>query len=229
MIYSKERKWAFVHVPKNAGTCITSPYLYVRAHYDRLTSDPIKAEAVAEKRKELGIGVMPFDQETHHNKWDYWSKFPEVKDLEPVALLRNPWDRCLSLYTFNLRMCGDNLGQEWGRLDHGRLIKDGFKASWMPGGFFVDDHGIHVEYNKETGRAWSQGDQQNTWLPEQAKWFRIEDELPKFCEYTGLDMPTSKQNVTVRGDYRDYYDDELRLRIADLFAKDVELGGYTFK
>ncbi len=228
MIYSKERGWAFVHVPKNAGTCISAPYLYVRAHYARLTADPKKAELVAQNRKKLGINILPFNQETHHNKWEYWSKFQEVKDLEPVALLRNPWDRCLSLYTFNLRMCGDNLNQEWGRLDHSRLIRDGFKTSWMPGGFFVDDHGRQFEYNKKTGRAWAQGDQQNSWLPEQAKWFRIEDEIEKFCAYTGIEMPKSKQNVTVRGNYRDYYDDELAERISILFKKDIALGNYSF-
>jgi hypothetical protein len=215
MLYSENNKWAFVHVPKNAGTSVEYPF--------HKFSNPNFQNAKIEK----GVKILHKGNPTHHNKWSYWSQFDEVKNHTPVALLRNPWDRCLSLYTFNLKECAKNLDQEWARIDHARLIKEGFKQSWMPDGFFVDKHGLPFEYNTETGRAWSQNDDQASWLEDAGKWFRMEDQMDEFCNFTGLDIP-QKVNTTVRGAYQRYYDEELRHRIDHLFYRDIELGGYKF-
>ena len=214
MLYNKDKQWAFVHVPKNAGTSIEFPF--------HEYSNPDFKNA----KREKGVSILP-GGEAHHNKWSFWSKFDEVKNLIPIALLRNPWDRCLSLYTFNLKESAKNLKEDWAKTDHGRLIKEGFKQSWMPGGFFVDGHGNEVEYNLQTRRAWAQDEDQYSWLDGKGKWFRMEDQMEQFCLYTGLAYP-DRVNTTARGDYRNYYDDELAERIGDLFARDVALGGYKF-
>ena len=159
MLYNDSEKWAFVHVPKNAGTAIT------------LIADKIR-------RKNKAIKWMEMGNFAHHNKWSYWSKIPEFfKDYTQrfAPILRNPWDRALSIYTYNLKNTAKNLTQEWGKEDHARLIKEGFKRSWMPGGFFVDNYGKEFEYNKQTGRAWGQDDDQFSWLDGEGKWFRLED------------------------------------------------------
>jgi len=215
MLYSKVNTWAFVHVPKNAGTSVEAPFL-------RYSNPNFESE-----RSHYQVDAFEVKPQAHHNKWNYWSERPEVKGLTPVALLRNPWDRALSIYTYNLKNASKNLDQDWGRIDHGILTKQGFKESWMDGGFFVDGHGRQFEYNEETGRAWGQDDDQYSWLEGEGKWFRIEDQWDNFCSFTKLPQP-KKINTTKRGDYRNYYDDELAERIATLFARDVELGGYKF-
>ena len=209
MLYNKKKGWAFVHVPKNAGTAIIQ------------AADAMRSE-------DNSIEWMDRGDSVYHNKWSYWSQFDELKDLQPVGLLRNPWDRCLSLYTYNVENAAKNLDTDWGRLDHGRLIREGLSNSWCPGGFFVDQHGIETEFNEETGRQWAQADEQNSWLPqENPMWFRMEVQMEEFCEYTGIDMP-EVENTTVRGKYQDYIDSSLETYIHIIYERDIELGGYKF-
>jgi|SaaInlV_100m_DNA_3_1039692.scaffolds.fasta_scaffold03409_2 hypothetical protein len=239
MIHSIKGGWYFVHVPKNAGTSILHPY------YGRGTDLELKRRRVA-RRKRDGIGRHPWDTplkhpdgenpwttERHHNKATFWQ--PYFDSLRPVAILRNPWARCLSLYLFNTKEAANRVNkEEWAKWDHPRLVREGFKASWMPGGFFVDGHSKEIEYSKKTGRAWGQGDDQFSWLGDGktgkpmkgAKWFRLEDQLDEFCKFTGLSIPR-KSNTTTHGAWRTYYDDELVERIGKIFARDVKLGGYT--
>lgn len=218
MLYSKKKKWFFVHVPKNAGTAILYPF------HREVFSEEERKEVVSNRNE---YDLLTLVGHHHHNKASYWLQYEELKSLVPVALLRNPWDRALSMYTYNIKETARNLDKEWGKLDHGRLVREGFKRAWMPGGFFVDKHGRKVEYNKETGRAWGQDEDQYSWLDGKGVWFRMEDEMDKFLDYTGLPKP-KVINTTVRGDYRNYYDDELKKVIGDLFKRDVELGGYKF-
>jgi len=218
MLYSKSKGWYFVHVPKNAGTAVLWPF------HREVKSEREREEVIANRRN---AKLESFASGHHHNKAAFWSRFAELKDLEPVALLRNPWDRALSIYTYNVKYAAKNLNEDWAKTDHGRLIKEGFKQSWMPGGFFVDGHGAEVEYNEKSQRYWAQDDDQFSWLDGKGKWFRVEDQMEEFCLYTGLPFP-QRINTTARGDYRDYYDDELVERIGDLFARDIAFGGYKF-
>ncbi len=218
MLYSKKREWFFVHVPKNAGTAVLWPF-------HRAIKSEAEREEVIANRKSYEVQTLVAGH--HHNKASFWSNIPELKGLEPVALLRNPWDRALSIYTYNLKYSAQNLDKDWARIDHATLTKQGFKKAWMPGGFFVDEHGRNFEYNQDTGRAWAQDEDQYSWLEGLGKWFRIEDQMQEFCIYTGLPYP-NRINTTKRGDYRGYFDDELTERIGDLFARDIVLGGYKF-
>lgn len=218
MLYSRKKKWFFVHVPKNAGTSILHPF-----HREIKSEDERKVVIENRATQELSTIVGHH----HHNKADYWLEYPELANLTPVAILRNPWDRALSIYTYNLKETSRNLHTNWGRLDHGRLIKEGFKRSWMPGGFFVDGHGRETEYNEQTGRAWGQDDDQYSWLDGKGKWFRMEDQLGDFCNYTGLPHP-DRINTTKRSHYHNYYDKELVDRIGELFSRDIKLGGYKY-
>jgi hypothetical protein len=209
MIY-KPNEWAFVHVPKNAGTSFVRPLRNPK------------------RRKELGLELLDKGPSLHHNKWDWWSRFDEVKDLTPVGICRNPWSRALSMYLYNIKNAAANIEEEWGRFDHARLSREGFKRSWMPDGFFVDKHGIDFEYDKNTGRAWAQDEPQTSWLPDDGVWFRMEDQLEDFEKYVGYEMP-EKLNTTPHARHLDYYDSELIERIGELFAADVEKFGYEPK
>ena len=169
--------------------------------------------------------MVQYKKETWHNKSNYWLAQAGLTDLTPVAILRNPWARALSLYLFCLEQSSEKiLEQSW---IHQQLIRQGFKGSWMPGGYFVNGHGRSIEYDAKTGRAWAQDDTQASWLHQKTKYFRLEDQLQEACDFMGIDGP-SKANTTTHSQYRDYYDDELKERIATLFAEDIKLGGYIF-
>ena len=64
------------------------------------------------------------------------------------------WNPGIDVYHFILSTSEStkNLNEDWAKTD--QVIMEGFKQSWMPGGFFVDGHGNEVEYNLQTRRAW---------------------------------------------------------------------------
>ena len=127
MLYSPINGWCFVHVPKNGGTSI------VKHNRNNQICQFIKVAGGS----------------TYHNKWSYYKNNERLKGLTPVAILRNPWSRCLSIFLYNIKLTESKLGSEgceWADIDHARLLRDGFKKSWMPGGFFRDEHGREFEY-----------------------------------------------------------------------------------
>lgn len=227
MIYSKENKWYFIHVPKNAGSAILRKYV-------RLTklvggNAEFKWKDLQENKDELNLGVLEQNDHNNHNKASYWAWSEQTNGLHPLGILRNPWGRALSIYLFQLKITSKNLGEDWADIDHPILTRQGFKTSWMEGGFFVDGHARNIEFNEKTGRNWAFDDDQYSWLEgvEDAKWFRLEDQLDDFLQYTGLEKP-KHYNVTSKTDYKKYYDDELIERIGTIYKRDVELGNYEF-
>lgn len=222
MLFSPKDKWMFIHVPKNAGTSLQANYTCM-GYDDRNKS----SESRLSNREKAKVEHYFPNGDVVHNKWSYFKHDSKFQEFTPIALLRNPWDRALSIYTFSLERAKKELGSEWANYDHPLLIKQGFKTAWMEGGYFVDDHAKSTEYNKETGRAWAYGEDQYSWLDGEGRWFRLEDQLDEICHFTGLDYPP-RLNTSKRLDYRLYYDDELAERIANLFARDVKLGAYKF-
>jgi hypothetical protein len=220
MLYSKTKKWVFIHVPKNAGTSFKA--LFAKC----LHAEGISQEQQKQNKKKFGVqGLYQANFDTEHNKWVYWQNV--FVNFTPVAFLRNPWARALSIYTYSLQHAQNNLLEEWGFLDHARLTREGFKGSWMEGGFFVDGHAAQIEINKKTLRGWSFKDAQASWLNGAGQWFRMEDQQKQFSAYTGTpELPV--MNTSTKSNYRLYYDQELIERIRTLFAADVELGQYTF-
>ena len=224
MMLYKPDEWVFVHVPKNAGTSVQGDY--TEMFFDNRGRG---AEQRIKARKDQGVHRYFIEGETEHNKWNYWKDKPNVQDCSPVALLRNPWDRCLSIFIFSLERARKDVNEKWAGYDHPLLIRQGFKSSWMPGGYFVDGHAKHTEYNADTGRAWSFADEQFSWLGGEGKWFRLEDQMEGFYKHTGLPPPSERLNATKRGGYQAYYDSELAERIGELFARDIKVGGYVFQ
>ena len=223
MLFSSKKGWLFIHVPKNAGTSLQANYSKMKYDHRDLPKD-----RKVENRRLAEVEYASPKGDVNHNKWSYFRKEDNFKNLKPLGILRNPWDRCLSIYAFSLQKAQEQLGQEWANYDHPLLIKQGFKNAWMPGGYFVDGHADDVNFNKETGRSWSYGDDQYSWLDGEGEWYRIEDQLGEFCKYTGLENPP-RLNTSKRLDYRSYYDDELAEQISILFARDIKIGGYKFE
>ena len=57
----------------------------------------------------------------------------------------------------------------------------------------------------------------------------IQTDFDALCDKLGLQRMTIPHvNTTEHGDYREYYDDESREIIAEKYARDIEIFGYTF-
>jgi hypothetical protein len=221
MLYSKTRKWVFIHVPKNAGTSFKSLFIPTQHGESKVTEEMISVS----KTYKVDKYWADKQHDPEHNKWSYWRNV--FVGYTPVAFLRNPWARALSTYLYSVQHAKKHIKEEWGWIDHARLTQEGFKRSWMHGGFFVDDHALEHEYNDKTKRFWSFKDTQASWLHGAGVWFRMEDQQNDFSAYTGTPK-LPMLNTTTKTNYKFYFDDELKNEIARRFAVDIELGNYIF-
>jgi hypothetical protein len=114
----------FIHVPKNAGTSLQANYTDM-GYDDRNKS----YESRLDNRKKAEVEHYFPNGDVVHNKWSYFKNDPRFQGFTPIALLRNPWDRALSIYTFSLERAKKELGSEWANYDHPLLIKQGFKTA----------------------------------------------------------------------------------------------------
>ena len=211
----KPNEWMFTHIPKNGGTSFAG---YLK-----------RQKMVA--RTKYGIEFIDVGFNRIHNQPNELKKvFKELRGCTPVCLARNPWARCLSLYMFNIEAAvrPKNIDQIWSKTVHCRLIREGFKGTWMPGGHFREDVNMQNGINYNPNRTWREDDPQHSWMPDGTKTFKLETQLNDFYDFVGVPKPQEIKNISKHHDYHLYYDDELRDEIAKLYAKDIEMFDYTF-
>jgi len=139
-----------------------------------------------------------------------------------VAIVRNPWDRLVSLYHYLHSPVG--MAKPRGRaLASLRLCFDDFVVAACggrippPGASYFD--GI-VGANPQT-----------CWTRNATRVWRLEDlprQWPEFQRATGVTAPLPHINRGERGPYRDHYTPALRHLVAKRFAEEIEEYGYAF-
>ena len=82
MLVNNKRKLVFIHIPKNAGTTFKS-VLY-STHGDVEWERPFTDEK----------------KYTHAPLKSFYASFPESKDYKVITIIRNPYERALSWYSY---------------------------------------------------------------------------------------------------------------------------------
>ena len=82
MLVNNKRKLVFIHIPKNAGTTFKS-VLY-STHGDVEWERPFTDEK----------------KYTHSPLKSFYASFPESKDYKVITIIRNPYERALSWYSY---------------------------------------------------------------------------------------------------------------------------------
>lgn len=206
MYYSEKEKWAFIHIPKNAGTT------FIQSLHGR----GVHSRKIFEHLTKKGS--------PHHNKYAFFKEEGLLENKEVFAFVRNPFSRALSLYLFTIKHC-----EEVNHNHHALLTSQGFKKAWMPEGFFRRERG-----NEDTLRKWVNQDTQKSWIVDAdgqvaCKYYKIEEDMEEIEKKFKTDMSSINQRTaTKHGHYSLYYDDELREEIGNLFKEDLELFDYEF-
>ena len=179
----------FIHINKTAGTSIGNAIGLPVKHHQTAR------EVIA------GIG---------RENWDKAYKF---------TLVRNPWDRAVSLYEYRRKK---------NKTD---LAKRGIAFSeWVNKTFGPDKDPFYYNNAKsfQPQVEWLKDDAGRISIDFIGKFETINEDFEKIRRAIGLDAELPHLNASRRASYQSYYDDETRETVATWFREDIEFFGYRF-
>lgn len=216
--YSGSAEYIFIHIPKNAGVAIRHSPLLQR----RLVGAEPAFHISRDYTKQL-LRTMKANGEHHGFQHARLRDIhPNVRRrLKPVAVIRNPWSRVVSRYTFSL------LAMDKGRSPADYSARD-FEA-------FLEERHVYGDrefYWHRAVRGWYN---QKDYVVDEAGRIAV-DILRHECldedamRYFSLARPLRKRNISnrINTDYRDYYDKRTIKIVADWYAEDIDTFGFDF-
>ena len=199
-------KITFIHIGKNAGTSIS-----------RILETRFKIQ-------ETGI--------TH----DGYHDIPAEWRDNCFCVIRNPFDRLLSLYYFTIQKMRKLSSMRWSNTSfyepQFRLLEKGFEN-------FVVNEAETCFYTKPVNmdrkQLWSMKTQVSL-LPmnrsniQMLRFENLQDDWKKLCGDQGLKHYKLPRINTTRSDsaYRDHYNEKMIEAVKKHWKEDIELGGYGF-
>ncbi len=214
MIISKGRRYIFVHIPKTGGTAMALALEARALADDILIGDTPKAR----RRRGRLKGI-----ETRGRLWKH-SSLAEIDGLmapEEIAALfsftmvRNPWDRMVSYYSW-LRAQ---------RFDHPAVRR----AQAFDFAAFVAAPETQAAWAALPARAYltDAGGVERSCLSIRLEQWRT-DAVPLW-DHLGFSLELRQVNASERGsDYRDYYGQDTARIVARISAEDIARFGYRF-
>lgn len=206
MLISQKKKFIFIHIYKNAGTSVRAALLpFAATPWQRAMDRALRTLGISRWRPQPYPGHIRASEliELNGRKWfDSFFSF---------AIVRNPWDWQVSLYTFMLkttdhpqhdlirRLGGFDPYIKWRIAEEIRFQKD-FVYS-KEGELLVDFIG---------------------------KFENLDADFQTVCSRIGISASLPKLNVSNTKPYRRYYTDETRELVRQAFAPDISAFNYEF-
>ena len=215
MIISRGRAYIFVHIPKTGGTSVALA-LEARAMKDDLMlGDTPKAKKRRRRLKDAQSRGRLWKHSTLSDI-DGLMSVPEISSMFTFTLVRNPWDRAVSYYTW-LRAQ---------KFDHPAV----HMARSMTFDAFVADERTLASFRATPARHYmtcADGAERCT------SFIRIEafeEDAASLVAHLGFPLHLPMHNRSDRkADYRSYYDDKTADLLAQSCAEDIARFGYRFE
>lgn len=199
MIISPSHKFMFIHIPKAAGTSVRMFFV------DNPAVVVDKSDRLTGSRHET---MVEFYERLGRDAKSY-------KGYYKFCFVRNPWDRIVSAYHY-LQINMSNLKEKFSSFEEfidliadENSLTNQYRTMRPQVDFFLDKDGqrlVNLVGRYET----------------------MEDDLKKIGKRLNLDIDLDRINVSQRGHYRDYYNDDTAAIISQRFARDIDYLGYTF-
>lgn len=205
MLISRKHNFIFIHIYKNAGSSITSSLLpFAQENSDQISVNTPAADTKPFNPQPYHIHVSASDLIANMGGEEFAKYFS-------FAIVRNPWDWQVSLYSFMrkfknhrqhamaLKFKSFKEYLRWRCTEEVRFQKD----------FIVDEQGkVLVDF---VGR-----------------FERLETDFKEICSKIGISTELQKINVSNEFPYQSFYDDESIELVAKTFKPDIDLFNYTF-
>ena len=205
MIISPGRNYIFVHIPKTGGTSLTTALESRAMRDDILIADTPKAK----RRKARLKGLSAKGRLWKHSTLDDITGVVDPAGMFVFTLVRNPWDRMVSYYTWLRAQSFDHPAVT---LAQATTFTQFLHAGDTQRGLRRNPYASYVNDN--------------------ASFFRIEQlatDLQPLWQHLGfqLDIPALNASQRTR-DWRPYYTDADADLVADLCAADIARSAYRF-
>lgn len=216
VIVSHQHRFVFLKTRKTAGTSVEIALSKVCGPDDvitRISPDDEELRAAAGGRAAQNYEAPPLPRKAFNHMpaqmvrkvvgqqtWDDYFRF---------TIERNPWDTVVSLYFWKFRE------------------RPGARVA-PPFSEFVDEDSVEqLAGNQRIYRIRGQ-----VAVDRVLRYERLADELAEVWQHLGLpgepDLPRAKGSARPARDYREFYDDRSRDKVARLFASSIEDFGYEF-
>ncbi len=141
--------------------------------------------------------------------WDSYFKF---------AFVRNPWDVVVSLYSYITQRRKD-LHEIWGVNENTSLYNfvKSAKVGRYPQFMFLCPQYDFIMDNND-----------NLLVDFVGRFENLESDFAKVCKKIGVEAPLPKTNTTKHKPYQEYYDEETKAKVEEIFHKDIEYFNYEF-
>jgi hypothetical protein len=207
MVLSKERRFLFVHIYKNAGTSITTALLpFAAGRWQLLAGD-----ALRKLRVPVAFGPQPFAQHSTAPEMIQAMGREAFDALFSFAIVRNPWDWQVSLYHY---MCTETkhhqheLAKSFSGFDEYIRWRCREEVMFQKDFIYSPDGELLVDF---VGR-----------------FENLEADFATICSRIGIAASLPKLNVSNTTPYRQFYSDATQELVRRAFAPDIALFGYDF-
>jgi hypothetical protein len=211
MLISHRHRFAFIHVPKTAGSSVA---FALWPHADHV--DGYWANRWLDR-----IGIHVNHYAPYHLK-KFRTHTPAVilerqlpadvfADLFKFTFVRNPWDLLVSSYHYLLAN-----GRHHRRRHASRLRS------------FADYAAYEIRRGKMSQTALLTGRDGRLLVDFVGRFESLPSDFTFICQVLDLEASLPRANATRHRDYRSFYDDRLAAEVGRFFAADVERFGYTF-
>ena len=216
MLISDDKRVLFVHVPKTGGVSV----------------EEAVREACPDARKKRA-GTVPMGR--HATLGKILLGEPQASDYWTFGFVRNPWARMVSWYSM-IDQWSHRWGPASGKPQDGRHkgMRNG-NDMWRAAAAYRDFEEFVLRGTEELPRV---GRAQISYLraPKVGKEADFIGRTESFGEdlqtvqrHLGVEpTPVPHRNKSQHGTYHDYYSDAARAKVAEVYAEDIDLFGYTF-
>jgi hypothetical protein len=231
--FSIERRFAFIHIPKCAGTSISSALAAAGVHMD------FKRKASKTEQTKFGVSWL-----SHVTAESLSREFDERtwRALYKFAFVRNPWDLSVSVYHYQRRRAYLLTPQEILSAKSVRGIAQNIYAYLAARRYRHDNSAIFAEFApNKTFEEWirarkflrpcssyicnTDGKSMMNYV---GRFEDLKENFSTICERLKIDAKLPHLNRSAHGYYREYYNLETRAIVEEHFAVDIKEFGYEF-